>query len=166
MVLHCAFSEPHFDEPGFNVSSFLLVGATRLLRPALVERSPNCVIILSSYCESVLPYSFSFSFVLLTRWMLIMMKAKLLIKTCRAEGNEKEDRDLHVLLDRKSQCLIQVWKDFCLVSLILLALTICQITALVLFCTIVLVFLLSYYVVRGCLVILFLLAKLSLFECL
>ena len=78
-------------------------------------------------------------FVLLSRWMLIMMKAKLLIKTCRVEGNEKEDRDLHVLLDRKSQCLIQVWKDFCLISLILLALTICQITALVLFCTIALI---------------------------
>ena len=109
MVLHCAFSEPHCDEPGFNVSSFLVVGATRLLRLALAERSPNCVVILSSYCESVLPCSFSFSFVLLTRWMLIMMKAKLLIKTCsRVEGNEKEDRDFHVLLDRKSQCLIQV----------------------------------------------------------
>ena len=108
MVLHCAFSEPHCDEPGFNVSSFLLVGATRLLRPALAERSPNCVVILSSSCESVLPCSFSFSFVLLYRWMLIMMKAKLLIKTCRVEGNERDDLDLHVLLDKKSQCLIQV----------------------------------------------------------
>lgn len=79
-------------------------------------------------------------FVLLSRWMLTMMKAKLLIKTCsRVEGNEKEDRDFHVLLDRKSQCLIQVWKDFCLISLILLALKICQMTALVLFCTIVLI---------------------------
>ena len=109
MVLHFAFSEPHCDEPGFNVSDFHFVGATRCLRPALAERSPNCVGTLCSYCESVLPCNFSFLiFVLLSRWMLIMMKAKLLINTCRAEGNGRDDLDLHVLLDRKDQCLIQV----------------------------------------------------------
>ena len=100
MLLHCAFSEPHWDEPGFNVSVVLVVGATRLLRPALAERSPNCVGILYSCCESVLPCSFSFLiFVLLSRWTLIMMKARLLINTCRAEGNGRDDLDLHVLLD-------------------------------------------------------------------
>lgn len=37
MALHSAFSEPHYDEPGFNVSVFLvIVGATCLLRSVLI----------------------------------------------------------------------------------------------------------------------------------